>query len=499
MESTDLELLTRFATKQCESSFHQLVNRHLGMVFSVAMRVTGESGLAEEIAQSTFIKLSEKNTADVREMVVAGWLYHTSRNLALAAVRSEHRRRQREHIAVTMNTDEPNPSVVAEHLESAMDQLKPEDRDALVLRFFEDRNLRDVGRELGLSEDAARMRVNRSLEKLRNIFGKLGITGTTAWLTATLPASATASVIPAGLGASITATVLGGTAIATTAAIVTQTTSGTMNILNLKTAAAMIAAAALTGTSTYLVKERQVGQLRAEQAAMITDSTQLAAEHGQVMALVQSRDDQIQRLKKDVSDIPRLRGEVDRLNRDLVAMASIKDENQRLKDQLQKGMQATAVASRDTSVAPGELVTKDNLAFAGYATPEAALQSVTWALMHGTYDQANYGLSPELLAQELKDPAEREHFPSKQSQMAQLWESMRIAARKTLDPARVELKVKLKYSLPIADQNAGVTPPDFFVQPMVRVNGEWKFGGSTREHRPEWDDSGQIKKFSSEY
>ncbi len=330
MEVTDQELLREFAARRCEKSFRHLVDRHLRMVFCVAHRVTGDQQLTEEIAQTTFTTLAGKADQIESTEALAGWLYHTARHLALRAIRSEQRRRQREQIAVTMNTDEPGPRVIAEHLESAMGQLKPEDRDALVLRYFEERNLRDVGQELGLSEDAARMRINRSLEKLRNIFGKLGITGTAAWLASALPTSATAAVVPSGLGTSIATTVLGGTAIAATAAVITQTTSSSMTLFNLKTAAAVIAAAALTGTSTYLVKEDEAKQLRTEQAAMATDHAQLAAKRQQAMALVQLRDDQIQRLKNDVANIPRLRGEIDDVNRKLASMESALKENARL-------------------------------------------------------------------------------------------------------------------------------------------------------------------------
>lgn len=335
MEATDQALLHEFAARRCEKSFRQLVDRHVAMVFAVSERVTNDRSLAEDIAQSTFAKLAEKAPDLGDDTVVAGWLYHTARNLAMMAVRSDVRRRQREEIAAAMNINEPGPNVVAEHLESAMDQLKPEDRDALVLRFFEDRSLRDIGLELGLSEDAARMRVNRSLEKLRGTFGKLGIAGSAAWLVATLPVS-TSAAVPVGLGASITTAVLSGTAIATTAAIAAQTTSSTMNLLNIKTTAAVLAAAAVTGSSTYLVKERQADRLRADYESLNESKTKLANEYHQSTAAIQLRDDQIEQLRKEISELPRLRGEVDKLNRDLSAMNMLKTENKRLQDEVGK-------------------------------------------------------------------------------------------------------------------------------------------------------------------
>ncbi|GEM_PF-2488779 len=353
MDAQDHELLEQFRTRGDESAFRQLVARHVGMVFAVAERVTANRPLAEEVAQSTFAQLAGKAETIGANVIVAGWLYHTARNLALAAARSEERRRQREQIAATMNSNEPDSGVVAQHLETAMDQLQTEDRDVLLLRYFEDRNLRDVGSELGVSEDAARMRVNRALEKLRGAFGRLGIAGSATWLVATLPTSAAAAV-PAGLGATISTAVLSGTAIAaTTAAIVTHTTSNAMNLFNLKTTAAILAVGAVTGTSTYLVKENEAAGLRAEQSSQSAMQSQLATDRREAMALVQLRDEQLERLKKDVVDIHRLRGEVDRLNREMEATKAVAKENGELRNQilgLQDQLRGLTEASRTTGV-----------------------------------------------------------------------------------------------------------------------------------------------------
>lgn len=386
MDASDHELLRQFATRRGEDAFRALVNRHLPMVFSVARRVTDDPQLAEEVAQTTFATLAQKAGELRPDDVPAGWLYHTARHLALRAVRGEQRRRQREQIAATMNTDEPGPGVVAEHLESAMDQLPPTDRDALVLRFFEDRNLREVGRELGLTEDAARMRVNRALEKLRGVFGKLGITGSAAWLGTTLTASATASV-PAGLGATITTAILGGTAVAAaTTAIVTQTTATTMNLFNLKTTAAILGAAAVTGTTTYFVQEQEAERLRADYQTINEAHGKLAAEQQDARELVQLRDEQIAALKRDVGDLPRLRGEVDRPNRELVA---IRNENDSLKKPMtHSGMVSTqAYGSAAGSNPPRAIsVSKGDYAFSGHDSPQNAWQSLLWSIVQNNVE-----------------------------------------------------------------------------------------------------------------
>lgn len=401
MDATDQALLREFATRRCERSFRRLVERHLRLVYSVAERVTGERGLAEEVAQTTFAKLAEKSPELDADTVIAGWLYHTARNLALMTVRSEVRRRQREEIAATMNTDEPGPSVVAEHLESAMDQLPPADRDALVLRFFEDRNLRDVGHELGLTEDAARMRVNRALEKLRSVFSKLGITGSAAWLGTTLTSSASASV-PVGLGATITTTVLAGTAVASaTTALINETTATTMNLFNLKTTAAVLAAAAVTGTTSYLVQERKAERLRADYQTLNETHGKLAAEQQDARALIQLRDEQVAALKREVAELPRQRGEVDRLNRELARLEDAREEIARLRSRLAEQSGADSRPQGEALAVPGtteqELVNEawNSMQFVSAAIAQHQLEKRSWppglSQLFATYIPAEVG------------------------------------------------------------------------------------------------------------
>lgn len=395
MDATDQMLLREFATRRCETSFRQLVDRHVTMVFAVSKRVTANHALAEEITQASFAQLATKATALGPDTIIAGWLYHTARNQALMAIRSETRRRQREEVAATMNpvNETSDAPLVTEHLESAMDQLPSADRDALVLRFFEDRSLREVGHELGLTEDAARMRVNRALEKLRDIFARLGFTGTAAGLAAMLPAS-TSAAAPAGLGATISTAVLtGATAVAATA-LVTETASTTMNLFNLKTVAAILGAAAVTGTTTYFVQERAVSGLQGELKELQTVHAQLASAQEKISDTIQLRDEQIERLKKEVAELPRLRGEVDRLQRETANHAEHQRELDRLREEhrsLKEQVAATTAPEPDTKTAtrwnlrePRRL---SELEDAGRNTPEAAMQTLLWAATNGQFEK----------------------------------------------------------------------------------------------------------------
>jgi RNA polymerase sigma factor (sigma-70 family) len=320
MEASDQELLRAFVRERSEEAFRRLVNRHLNLVFATARRILGDPQLAEEVAQGVFLLLARKAGDIGNQQPLAGWLYHTARHHALNASRAEGRRRQREQTAAAMQTNEttPEPEWIAAELEGALEELPAEDRDALVLRFLDNRQLREVGVELGISEEAARKRVSRALDKLRGIFGKRGVALSTGLLTTALAAQAGA-VAPAGLGASIVASALTGlTAASATALTATQTTTTLMNLLNLKTTAAILGAAAVTGTTTYLVQEREADRLRADYQTLNETHGKLAADQQEARALIQLRDEQIERLKRHVADLPRLRGEVDKLNRKLL-------------------------------------------------------------------------------------------------------------------------------------------------------------------------------------
>lgn len=107
-----------------------------------------------------------------------------------------------------MRDPAPDPTEEWRHLrpvlDDAMHELPETARLALLFRFFEGRDLREVGQALGVTDHAARMRVDRALEALRGILARRGITTTTASLAALLGAH-TASAVPVALATSITA------------------------------------------------------------------------------------------------------------------------------------------------------------------------------------------------------------------------------------------------------------------------------------------------------
>jgi len=210
----DAELLGRYVEERSESAFAELIRRHVDLVYSAALRVVnGDRHRAEDVTQEVFSELARQARPLSRHPTLAGWLYTTTRRMALRAVRTEIRRTHREQEAMNQFLTEPGAEPEWERLrsvlEEAMHELNEKDRLALLLRFFQNKGLKDVGAALGLNENSARMRVERALEKLRAQLARRGVTSSAAALALTLAGKAVAAAPPAFV-ATLTAASLAG-------------------------------------------------------------------------------------------------------------------------------------------------------------------------------------------------------------------------------------------------------------------------------------------------
>lgn len=241
----DQELLQAFR-QGSQAAFGELVARYLNLVYSAAMRRTGgDLHLAKDIAQIVFADLARKAPTISPETILAGWLHRATGFAAAQLLRAERRRQAREQEMIAMSANDTSDAAAWEQLrpvlDAAMDELKPEDRDALALRYFEQRSLAEVGRVLNASEDTARKRVDRALDKLREILKRRGLTTTSTALSVVLGVNAVQAA-PAGMAVALAGTALVGTTVTTAGVLQFMT----ITKLQLGIAAALTAAAVIT-------------------------------------------------------------------------------------------------------------------------------------------------------------------------------------------------------------------------------------------------------------
>ncbi|HUR57257.1 MAG TPA: sigma-70 family RNA polymerase sigma factor [Opitutaceae bacterium] len=245
----DAELLADYVAHRSEAAFTELVRRHLGLVHAVALRrLGGDAQLAEDVAQRVFTDLARKAGSLRTGGSVSGWLYASTLVASAAAVRAEQRRKTRETNAHAMQSLHAENPAEWEKLRPLLDTtivaLREEDRDAIVLRFLQQRSFADVGAALRVSEEAARKRVDRALEKLRGLLARQGVTSPSSALALALGATAATAIAPA-LTSRIAGTAL------VEAALPTATTVTAVGV-----AKAILPAAAMLSIGAFLAHDQ---------------------------------------------------------------------------------------------------------------------------------------------------------------------------------------------------------------------------------------------------
>ena len=320
----DAELLRQYVQAGSEDAFTELVQRHLPVVYSSALRQTdGDVELAKDICQTVFIDFGRKAGSLLGHELLIGWLFSATRFAAATVLRANRRRQIRERIAVSMHEDAATPALecrdpkLASALDAAMEELTSEDRNAVLLRFFQGKDFKDVGGALGITEDAARMGVTRAIGKLHSLLESRGVTVSAAALGSILATEAVTAV-PAGLATTICAAALSGTAI-TTAAVIAATKAIAMTTLQKTVLTTAIAVA--VGTGIYEAHQAAKARLETQaltqgQAPLHASIQQLQNELNEATNRLAAMADMLARASSDHHELLALRGEVGRLRRE---------------------------------------------------------------------------------------------------------------------------------------------------------------------------------------
>jgi RNA polymerase sigma factor (sigma-70 family) len=202
----DAQCLEHYVREGSQRAFRTLVERYIALVNSTALRMTGGNvHLAQDVTQMVFADLARKAAALPAEVVLGGWLHRHTCYTALKTIRSENRRFKRERTAMEINALNDNTGQdahwlkLAPVLDEALNSLATDDREVIVLRYFQQQDMRSVGRDLGTTETAAQKRLGRALEKLRAILIRRGVTVASATLLASTLDAGTVAPVPHGL------------------------------------------------------------------------------------------------------------------------------------------------------------------------------------------------------------------------------------------------------------------------------------------------------------
>ena len=346
----DSALLHRYAEERSEEAFAELVRRHIGLVYHAALRQTGgDTTLAEDATQAVFTDLARKARVLAQRPVITGWLYTSTRFAAAKARRTERRRQVREQEAQLMHELNQDTGSATEWerlrpvIDDALHALDERDREAVLLRFFEGRPFAEIGAKLSLTEDTARVRVGRALDKMHARLARRGVTSTAAALAAAL-ANQTVAAAPAGLAATVTGAALAG---AMSGAEVAWLAFFTMNKIKAGVVGAILLAAlvpALVEGRAHQALSDELQNLQAGENAAQRANTQLMT----ALAKVGAKNP----VANESGELAKMRA------------------------------RAAVLRARPEGVVEAEMRPPAN---AGWATPEAAFETMNWAVTAGDW------------------------------------------------------------------------------------------------------------------
>jgi RNA polymerase sigma factor (sigma-70 family) len=272
----DYDLIDRYARTGGADDLTQLVGRYLNLVHSAARRqLGGDAHRAADVTQQVFIVLMRKAKTIRPGTVVASWLLNVTRYECRNVMRAEGRRNRREREVAAMTPEARTGSAttaaatmtedaamtwaeIAPHLDAAMEQLNPGDRDAVVLKYFQGRSSAEAAAALGTSEGSVRQRVYRGLTRIRQILSKRGVVVGELTLGAVLTAhaveAAPAALTAAGVSAGASSAAAAGSAKAAISAkgmvaLMSAQTKTVALIVGLVLAAVGVVAIAMMGKS----------------------------------------------------------------------------------------------------------------------------------------------------------------------------------------------------------------------------------------------------------
>lgn len=195
----DWDLLRQYVETRSQPAFAELVARHSAWIRSSARRQLRDVHLADDVMQAVFVALDRQaHKLSAERGALSTWLFQVTRYASRAALRSESRRQRHEREAAVQNASNAFDSMtpgqwgeLAPKLDLLVSRLRTDDQRAVLLRFFQQKSYPEMAAVLGISEDAARKRTDRAIDKLRQMTQSGGLTLSAGALSAGLLARST--------------------------------------------------------------------------------------------------------------------------------------------------------------------------------------------------------------------------------------------------------------------------------------------------------------------
>jgi RNA polymerase sigma factor (sigma-70 family) len=282
-EPDDITLLRQYARGD-ESAFSSLFERHVNLVYSIALRQTRNPSHAEEVTQAVFILFARKAKSLSLKTVLSGWLYQAARLTTASLIKREIRRQRREqevYMQTLTGSDISLWEQISPLLDDAMGRLSEKDRNAIVLRFFENRTPQEVAVALRLNEVAARKRVSRALENLRNVFAKRGVFSTAAIIGGVISANSVQAAPTALANSAAAITIAQSAAVSASTLTLIKGATKAIAMTTFQKAIVTTALVATIGTGIFEAhqsseSQKQIQSLRQQQASL---NEQLSQSH----------------------------------------------------------------------------------------------------------------------------------------------------------------------------------------------------------------------------
>lgn len=176
-EYQDHDLIQRIACYD-ESALTMLYERYHRLVYAIALRITNDVGVAEEVLQDTFFSVWKSAASFKTDGSLVAWLIGTARHRAFDATRSRtFRARARENMLDDLRSgwqDEPVERAIdqqaqREILHLAMSALNPAQREAIRLAYYEELTQREIANQLGAPLGTVKARIRLGLDRLKGL------------------------------------------------------------------------------------------------------------------------------------------------------------------------------------------------------------------------------------------------------------------------------------------------------------------------------------------